>query len=365
MARLLLVLLLCFPCRAASPSSSTVSVDFSARLGPANGESSAVQQEIFVNATTPATGVLAPLKLVRYRGHEILSLPGNYARLRSLGVRDMHYILADDPAWAHRWPPNDWEAWRVHVNRTIAKAVAQGKGDVMWEPWNEPDGDWFGSFGPTKPPGNESTWLRMWEIAVKAIRAASPNATVVGPTLACTAGGGWELYCDPQRNSTMARFLTFAHARNVLPDVLAWHEWAPRGTEVPSHVAGVRAAFAEMGLAPPRICINEIITGTFNGCQTALPSATSDYWKPGAIVSWLSHIAAANGKCSRSLFAVLLRSLKVAAVLTDSQQRLEPLGRREPDVRPGRQAHLLGAEGQLPQRYARRAPGQLLRPPRV
>ena len=47
------------------------------------------------------------------------------------------------------------------------------------------------------------------------------------------------------------------------------------------------------------------------------------------------------------------------------QQRLEPLGRREPDVRPGRQAHLLGAEGQLPQRYARRAPGQLLRPPRL
>jgi hypothetical protein len=77
-------------------------------------------------------------------------------------------------------------------------------------------------------------------VQVKTIRAASPAATVVGPTFACEnmpTGAGWDLFCDPGGNTTMVRFLPFARARGVLPDILAWHKWGPRGDEVPGHVA--------------------------------------------------------------------------------------------------------------------------------
>ena len=144
---------------------ASISIDFGVEVGAANGESSAVQQEMFVNATAPAASMLLPLKIVRYRGHEILSKPENFARLQSVGVRDMHYILADDPAWAHKFPPADWAAWERFVNETVSKAVAAGKGAIQWEPWNEPDLDWFSGFArPYR--GNESDWLRMWELTV-------------------------------------------------------------------------------------------------------------------------------------------------------------------------------------------------------
>jgi hypothetical protein len=39
----------------------------------------------------------------------------------------------------------------------------------------------------------------------------------------------------------MTRFLAFAHEHNVMPDVLAWHEWGSRGDAVASNVAATRA----------------------------------------------------------------------------------------------------------------------------
>ena len=114
------------------------------------------------------------------------------------------------------------------------------------------------------------------------------------------AGSGWKMFCDPTGgNTTMARFLAFAARTGAMPDVLAWHEWGSWGREVPRHVTAVREHFAaapELGAWPvPAISINEIITGSFGGCQTGkLPSAASEYWKPGAIVGWLANIVAAN-----------------------------------------------------------------------
>ena len=100
-----------------------------------------------------------------------------------------------------------------------------------------------GAHGAPRPEclaGSPDADLLAHGVQVKTIRAASPAATVVGPTFACEnmpTGAGWDLFCDPGGNTTMARFLPFARARGVLPDILAWHKWGPRGDEVRGHVA--------------------------------------------------------------------------------------------------------------------------------
>ena len=150
----------------------------------------------------------------------------------------------------------------------------------------------------------------MWKVAVRAIRKVAPQSSVVGPSFACGTGT-WKAICDPTGNTSFAQFLTFAVAEDVLPDVLAWHEWAPRGDEVPEHVAAMRASMKSRSLPEPNICINEIVLGTFDACQeTHAPAAGGEeYYEPGAIVAWWANIANATVSSGFSHWWVALFSL--------------------------------------------------------
>ena len=170
----------------------------------------------------------------------------------------------------------------------MSKAIAQGMTRIFFEPTNEPDLTWFSG---VPKPRSLASFLEMWRVAVHAIRKAAPESSVVGPSLACTE---WEKHCDPTNSTTaFSQFLAFAAANDVLPDVLAWHEWAPRGDSVPAHVAAVREYAALHSLPKPNICINEIVLGSFQACQVGHPepAATDEYFEPGALVAWWSNVS--------------------------------------------------------------------------
>ena len=263
-------------------------VDFALSGGIADRQSAAIQQEIFVNETVPADGKLKELQLVRYRGHGCTT-PQYYERLVRIGVKEMHYILADDPAWADKNPSINLPKWEEFITDTVTRARQNNMSRIMWEPWNEGDLTWFGGTNPR----SLMSFLSMWKASVRAIRTAAPESSVVGPSFACTE---WSKNCDPSNtNSAFAQFLDFAKTEDVLPDVLAWHEWAPRGNAVPAHVATVRASMAAQSMPEPNICINEIVQGSFQGCQAGHPSPTKDeYFEPGAVVAWWANIANAS-----------------------------------------------------------------------
>lgn len=66
----------------------SLAVDFENYVGQAARQSAAIQQEIFVNATTPTDDQLRSLQLVRYRGHGCTT-PQYYQRLVRIGVTEM------------------------------------------------------------------------------------------------------------------------------------------------------------------------------------------------------------------------------------------------------------------------------------
>eukprot|EP01052_Picozoa_sp_SAG31_P000843 SAG31_NODE_26_length_32985_cov_39.054096_8_plen_923_part_00 len=269
------------------PSRLELFADFAQSGGAADRQSAAVQQEIFVNDTTPTDAQLQTLRLVRYRGHGSTT-PAYYDRLVRNGVKEMHYILSDDPGWGDKDPSSDLPKWIDFITETVTKAVANKMEKIIWEPWNEADLTWFGAKGRSL----ESFFL-MWKVSVRAIRKAAPESSIVGPSFACTE---WSKYCDPNENSSaFAQFLHFAKTDDVLPDVLAWHEWASRGDKLPGHVAAVRASMASLSLPEPNICINEIVQGSFQACQVGHPNpANNEYFEPGALVAWFANVANAT-----------------------------------------------------------------------
>ena len=108
-------------------------------LGGGRGVGAPLLKLLFSATLTRSASKLAPLKLVRYRGHEILSLPGNYARLRSLGVRQ---VLAPCAVGGLRADvaPGDVVVPDQMVDRTYRRVPSYVEGGAVL-PWHFKEAD--------------------------------------------------------------------------------------------------------------------------------------------------------------------------------------------------------------------------------
>lgn len=142
------------------------------------------------------------------------SVEGYYERTHAIGAT---FILLVHDLWGADavcnvpfWPGDD-DDWTNYINfmtQVINDAMANGMtgSDVQWDLWNEPDLSIFWG-------RSQSQYLDMWKRGYEMIRAAIPNAIIVGPSTAAQPSLGW-----------FATYLDYINDNNVVPDYLSWHQ---------------------------------------------------------------------------------------------------------------------------------------------
>jgi hypothetical protein len=145
------------------------------------------------------------------------SVEGYYQRTQAIGAT---FILLVHDLWGADsvcnvplWPGDngDWTDYTNFMTQVIHDALASGMtgSDVHWDIWNEPDLSLF--WGPT-----QDQYLEMWKRGYEMIRAAIPDAVIVGPSTARQPFVGW-----------FTTYLDYVLANNVIPDYISWHQLVP------------------------------------------------------------------------------------------------------------------------------------------
>jgi len=146
------------------------------------------------------------------------SVKAYYQRAKAVGAT---FVLLPHDLWGADlvcnvpvWPGDngDWTNFNNFIDQLIKDVVASGMTgrDVHWDIWNEPDccGFWDGH-------RSQEQYLEMWKRAYKKIRAALPNAVIVGPSSSGQPSPGWGWFNT---------YLDYVKANNVMPDYISWHE---------------------------------------------------------------------------------------------------------------------------------------------
>jgi len=213
----------------ANAASETVTVNLSTTLGTPQYRASGTLHGMTENATNPPDQYYRNIKFQFERaGGAHLGNPGGwifgtYARRwnstlaqakRTAALGGTFIILPHDLWGAGSGSsaplPGDngnWTDFDNFLSTLISDVKANGL-NVEWDLWNEPDlsGFWARS---------QSQYLAMWSRAYKAVRAAIPNAVIVGPSTAFkpSTGSAW-----------WTAFLNFTKANSVLPNIYSWHD---------------------------------------------------------------------------------------------------------------------------------------------
>lgn len=235
----------------------TVTVDFAMVKGPATQRASGFLHSI--STEQPDDQVVRPLKPRLFRLHASDGLtPSLYRRLIEYGAT-VQSAISDSygyPGPSGNWPGDrgEWIRWEQLVEEVVREGDSKGL-QLHWDIWNEPDHRQFWD-------RSAEQFFETWKRAVRTIRRVDPKAIIVGPSLA--NGPSHYLYS----------FLLSAHAENVLPDIISWHDME---LDHPNNVVNVRQFMAKRGIPDRPISINEFrySDGTHH---------------PGIIVWWLSHI---------------------------------------------------------------------------
>jgi Glycosyl hydrolases family 39 len=236
----------------------TVTVDFAIVNGAATHRASGFLHGI--STGEPDDQVVRPLKPKMFRLHASAALtPSLYRRLTDYGAT-VQSVMSDSygyPGPSGLWPGDggDWSRWEQLVEELVREGDSKGL-QLLWDIWNEPDSY---NFWKRK----DEQFFETWKRAVRAIRRVNPKAIIVGPSL--SNGPCHYLY----------GFLLSAHADNVLPDIISWHDMDD--PDHPNNVVIVRQFMAKHGIPDRPISINEFKY-----------SSGTDH--PGPTVWWLSHI---------------------------------------------------------------------------
>ena len=193
------------------------------------------------------------------------SVKGYYARTKAIGAR---FILLLHDLWGAdavcnipSWPgdDDDWTEFTQFMGQVIEDAKANGMTgpDVQWDIWNEPD-----LITPVQFWGREQAqYLEMWKRAYQQIRAAIPEAIIVGPSTAGQPSPDWNWFTV---------YLDYVRANQVVPNYMSWHQLVP---ESDPHIAKqyIDQMLTERGISIQGYQVNEY--GSNISEQQAGPSA--------------------------------------------------------------------------------------------
>jgi hypothetical protein len=222
---------LALPTGTAQAVDTTVTVDFATAGGAPTYRASGTIYGMTENGSLPQDHFYKDIKWKFMRaGGAQLDNPGGwvagkydrrwnstraqYQRTKTLGgtfVILPHDLWGADGTTSPTFPGDNgnWALFDSFYDRLIADAQAAGMTDIQWDIWNEPDWTPFWA-------RSQAQYLEMWKRAYQRIRAAFPNAVIVGPSTAGKPSGGgsgwWNTYLD------------YVKANNVEPNIYSWHD---------------------------------------------------------------------------------------------------------------------------------------------
>ncbi|WP_405856467.1 cellulosome protein [Streptomyces sp. NBC_01515] len=170
------------------------------------------------------------------------------------GGQDVYVYMTDIyRGFPYEWP-GDTGAERLtdftaRVRRQVDQVLTLGayKSHVVYVPFNEPEGNMFGtgewSYDQVSWRTEPGPYFTAWRDIHRLIRELDPGARIAGPNTC--------LLYDEIRG-----FLEFAKAEDVLPDVITWHELSSPD-EIRTSVAKYRALERELGIGPLPVNLNE------------------------------------------------------------------------------------------------------------
>ncbi|QUW83768.1 cellulosome protein [Streptomyces mirabilis] len=170
------------------------------------------------------------------------------------GGRDVYLYMTDIyRGFPYQWPGTTGEErladYRARVEKQVRQVLATGarKSHIVYVPFNEPEGNMFGtgewSYDKTSWHTDPRHYFAAWKDLHRLIKGLDPHARIAGPNT-CV------LYEE------VRGFLEFAKAHGVLPDVVTWHELSTPAA-IRTNVAKYRDMERDLGIGPLPVNINE------------------------------------------------------------------------------------------------------------
>ncbi|MCI3273502.1 carbohydrate-binding protein [Streptomyces cylindrosporus] len=204
----------------------------------------------------PGDNLLAPLKLTtgsqkppggaQHPNGDILDVAPSFFRN---GGGTMYTNIQDEYSdWPYQNNGIDDYLTKVDTAVNAVKATSYAA-DVVFVPFNEPDGNWYtglGSSNSTTYASALSSFESDWSTVYERIKSDYPDARIGGPN---TANWNSKFFGD---------FLTYAKANDQLPDVFTWHELNPGSlANYRGHYTAYRALETARSISPITVNIDE------------------------------------------------------------------------------------------------------------
>ncbi|MBK6010746.1 cellulosome protein [Streptomyces sp. MBT53] len=238
----------------------TLTIDLGTDTGPFHGGASGTLYGLYGDGV-PSRNVVEGMyvRTVSTKAQDGTQHPGADALeiLRPFveaGGKDVYVYLTDIyRGFPYEWPgatgPERLADFTARVRRHVEQVLAFGeyRSHVVYVPFNEPEGNMFGteewSYDGTSWRTDPRAYFTAWRDIYHLIKSLDPDARIAGPNTC-------ELYDE------VKGFLEFAEAEGVLPDIVTWHELSSPD-EIRTNVAKYRALERELGIGPLPVNINE------------------------------------------------------------------------------------------------------------
>ncbi|MGW0648847.1 RICIN domain-containing protein [Streptomyces umbrinus] len=190
------------------------------------------------------------------------------------GTKEIQIYLQD----VYRYWPYENNGLADYLNK-IDDMVADVKADsnygkYVYVPFNEPDWIWYS--GMFTNATTRQKFFDDWKTVYNHIRALDPDTKIAGPNFA-----GYN-------SQTMAEFMAYAKANDVVPEVITWHELQNDFfTDYYNHYDHYRGVESDLGLSELPIVINEYTR------------SSGDLGIPGQLIQWITRLE--NTKVSGDL----------------------------------------------------------------
>ncbi|WP_030615939.1 cellulosome protein [Streptomyces fulvoviolaceus] len=245
---------------AEAPGPEKLTIDLGTETGPFHGGASGtlyglygdgVPSRTLVEGMYPRTVTTKAQDGTQHPGGDALEILPPFV---AAGGKDVYVYLPDFyRGFPYEWPGATGEerlaGFLEVVRRQVEHVLTLGalKSHVVYVPFNEPEGNMFGegewSYDRTSWRTEPGHYFAAWKAAYDLIKDLDPDARVAGPNTCI-------LYPE------VRGFLEFAKARDVLPDVMTWHELSSPA-EVRTNIAKYRELERELGIGPLPVNINE------------------------------------------------------------------------------------------------------------
>ncbi|MER6417850.1 cellulosome protein [Streptomyces sp. NPDC001137] len=241
-------------------TAETLTVDLGTETGPFHGGASGTLYGLYGDGV-PSRAVVEGMyvRTVTTKAQDGVQHPGADALeilppFVAAGGQDLYVYLTDiHRGFPYEWPGATGEerltAYLANIRRQVAQVRTMGalKSHVVYVPFNEPEGNMFGtgewSYDRVSWHTEPGPYFTAWQQAYHLIKGLDPQARIAGPNT-CV------LYPE------VRGFLEFAREHDVLPDVITWHELSSPD-EVRRNVAKYREMERELGIGPLPVNLNE------------------------------------------------------------------------------------------------------------